>query len=113
MFVNIPSWVKGIIWLVGGLVSLWAVIDAIRGYWGMYKEYGPSVQAATYHRWAASPVRSTFAIAVIGAIVAALGFYLFASQSPSAMPEKQPANPPISVTGFSIDSKPYEIGKII
>lgn len=86
MFFNIPPWIKAILWIVGGLVSLWTVLDAFRGYWGMYKEYGNSVRIASHYWWTASPVRSTFSVALVGAAIIGTAFYLFARHPPLETP---------------------------
>jgi hypothetical protein len=46
---NMSPWLKSISWIVGCCVGLWAIIEAAKGYWGMYQEYGPGVKAVAHH----------------------------------------------------------------
>ena len=73
-------WIKAGLWVAGIVTGAWAFIDAVRGFWGMYKEYGPSAHSIAYHWWVVQPVRSTISISILGAVIAGAAFYFFASR---------------------------------
>ncbi len=86
---GIPSWLKVLLWLLGSGVALWGIIDAARGYWGMYQEYGPSVHSAAHYWWKASPFRAIASVAIIAAVVAGGGFYLWAKHPVTPIPSTE------------------------
>lgn len=85
-----PTIFKLISWLVGGLVAIYAFIDAVRGYYRMYKEYGPNIHATVYHWWLSAPWRSTLSVAILGGLLIGIGFYFFASRPPTKETARQP-----------------------
>jgi hypothetical protein len=92
---EMPNAVKTILYLVGAAVGLYTAIDAFRGYWRMYREYGPGVHAAAHQWWALSPVRATVSVAIIAAFVAATGFLLWVRRPPPVPTERAfAAQPP-------------------
>jgi hypothetical protein len=101
-----PNAVKTFLWFIGVAVGVYTAIDAFRGYWRMYRQYGPSVHAAAYHWWTAGPVRATLSVAIVGAAVVAGVFLVWVRRLPATSPsgtQSPPASEQLADFGKRLD----------
>ena len=56
--------VKVIVWIVGLIVALWSLFQAIEYFHDKYKQFGPGLHAAAHNWWLAAPRKSTLLVAL-------------------------------------------------
>ncbi|HSH40253.1 MAG TPA: hypothetical protein VK993_15885 [Chthoniobacterales bacterium] len=106
-----PYWLKIVSAVIGGAVALWTVIDAVRGYWGLYREFGAGVQATAHYWLSASPVRAVASVAIVSAAVAALAFYIWAARSPNVEADAADESVPGTSIQMYLQVNMHSLGK--